>query len=59
MTNEEAIKRTEWCISKNKEYIQKTIERVVQRVISNLCGGSLSQINENPEEEEEEWRKEN
>ena len=32
-------------------------ERTVQRVISNLWGGSLSQINENPEEEEEEWRK--
>lgn len=27
MTNEEAIERTEWCISKNKEYIQKTIKR--------------------------------
>ena len=27
MTNEEAIERTEWCIAKNKEYIQKTIEK--------------------------------
>lgn len=27
MTNEEAIKWTKWCISKDKECIQKTIER--------------------------------